>query len=134
MRYLVLFKTMFKWEFIIMRRYLFNMLSALISIYILFLLIFLGVRALGGGAPGFGGTLDAIVVGFLVWIFALFTYGNFAGGMIREAQEGTLEQLYMSSVGFIWVSLFRSMSSFLITLIFNITLLILMMATTGRWL
>ncbi len=117
-----------------MRRYLFNMLSALISIYILFLLIFFGVRTLGGGAPGFGGTLDAIVVGFLVWTFALFTYSNFAWGMIREAQEGTLEQLYMSSVGFIWVSLFRSMSSFLITLIFNITLLILMMATTGRWL
>ena len=134
MKYLVLFKTMLKWEFIIMRRYLFNMLSALITIYILFLLIFFGARALGGGAPGFDGTLDAIVVGFLVWIFAIFTYSNFAQGMIREAQEGTLEQLYMSSVGFIWVSLFRSVSSFLITLTFNITLLVLMMATTGRWL
>ncbi len=117
-----------------MRRYLFNMLSFLISMYIFFLLIFLGVRALGGGASGFGGTLDAIIVGFLVWTFAISTYSDFAQGMVQEAQEGTLEQLYMSSVGFIWVSLFRSMSSFLITSIFIITLLILMMATTGRWL
>lgn len=134
MRYLVLFKTMLKQEFILMRRYLFNFISGLIAIYIIFLLIFLGARALGGGAPGFGATLDAIVVGFLVWTFALFTYSDMAQGMVREAQEGTLEQLYMSPLGFTRVCLFRSVSSFSITLTFNVVILLLMMATTGRWL
>ena len=133
-QYLVLFKTMLEWEFIIMRRYLFNMLSALITIYILFLLIFFGARALGGGAPGFDGTLDAIVVGFLVWTFAAFAYLEFALKLVREAQEGTLEQLYMSPLGFTWVSLFRILSAFWFHLTLNIVFLVLMMATTGRWL
>jgi ABC-2 type transport system permease protein len=131
---LVLFKTILKREFVEMRRYLFNFIGAIISIYILFLLVFFGARALGGGAPGFGGTLDGIIVGFLVWTFALFAYSEFGQGMAREAQEGTLEQLYMSSVGFTWVALFRIVSSFLIMLAFNIAILLLMMVTTGRWL
>jgi len=133
-RYLVLFKTMLKQEFIVMRRYLFDTVAALIAIYIIFLLIFFGARALGGDVPGFGGTLDAIVVGFLVWTFALFAYSSFAQAMVREAQEGTLEQLYMSPVGFTWVCLFRIVGSFSRMLTFNIVLLVLMMATTGRWL
>jgi len=133
-RSVVLFKAMLKREFIVMRRYLFNFISGLIGIYILFLLIFFGARALGGGVPGFGATLDAIVVGFLVWTFAIFAYSDLAQGMVREAQEGTLEQLYMSPVGFIWVCLFRIVGAFSQMLTFNIVLLVLMMATTGRWL
>jgi len=87
--------------------------------FMLFLLIFFGARALGGGVPGFGDTLDAIVVGFLVFTFAAFAYIEFALKMVREAQEGTLEQLYMSPVGFTWVSLFRIVSSFWFHLTFN---------------
>ncbi|MCL0099179.1 ABC transporter permease [Dehalococcoidia bacterium] len=134
MRYLVLFKAILKQQFILMRRYLFNTIVSLIGIYIIFLLIFFGAHALGGGAPEFGATLDAIVVGFLVWTFALFAYSDLAHGMVREAQEGTLEQLYMSPVGFTWVSLFRIVSRFWVMLTFNIMLLVLIMATTGRWL
>jgi len=134
LKYLILLKAILKQEFIMMKRYLFNTIAGLTTIYILFLLIFLGARALGGGAPGFGATLDGIVVGFLVWTFAIFAYSEFAQGMLREAQEGTLEQLYMSSIGFTWVSVFRIISSFLLMLSFNIVLLVLMMATTGRWL
>jgi len=133
-KYLTLFTTILKQEFIVLRRYLFNTIAALSTIYILFLFIFFGARALGGGAPGFGATLDGIVVGFLVWTLALFAYSEFAQGMVREAQEGTLEQLYMSSVGFIWVSLSRIVSSLSFMLMVNIVLLLVMMATTGRWL
>ncbi|MCL0089588.1 ABC transporter permease [Dehalococcoidia bacterium] len=134
MRYLVLLKAILKQEFILRRRYLFNTIAALSTMFMLFLFIFFGARALGGGAPGFGDTLDAIVVGFLVFTFAAFAYTEFALKMVREAQEGTLEQLYMSPVGFTWVSLFRIVSSFWFHLTFNIVFLILMMATTGRWL
>ena len=134
MRYLVLFKAILKQQFVLMRRYMFDTVSALISIYIMFLLVFFGARALGGGAPGFGDTLDGIVVGFLVLTFAIFAYSAFAQGMLREAQEGTLEQLYMSPLGFTWVSIFRMVSRFFIMLTFNVVLLVLMMATTGRWL
>lgn len=134
MKFLVLFTTMLKREFILMKRYLFNFLSAIISIYILFLLIFFGARTLGGDAVDFGGTLDGIVVGFLVWTFAIFAYSEFGQGMVREAQEGTLEQLYMSPVGFVWVCVFRMIASLSITWVLNIALLVLMMLTTGRWL
>lgn len=134
MKYLILFTAMLKREFILMKRYLFNFLSALISIYILFLLLFFGARTLAGDAVGFGATLDGIVVGFLVWTFAVFAYSEFGQGMVREAQEGTLEQLYMSPVGFIWVCIFRMFAALSITWVLNIGLLLLMMLTTGRWL
>ena len=102
--------------------------------FMLFLLIFFGARALGGGVPGFGDTLDAIVVGFLVFTFAAFAYIEFALKMVREAQEGTLEQLYMSPLGFTWVCLFRILSSFSFMLMGNIVLLVLVMAVSSRWL
>jgi len=133
-RYLVLFKAMLKQEFILMRRYLFDTVGALVAIYILFLFIFFGARGLGGDVPEFGGTLDTIVIGFLVWTFALSAYSVLAQRMVREAQEGTLEQLYMSPFGFTWVCLFRIVGSFFRMLMFNIAILLLMMATTGRWL
>ncbi|MCL0084223.1 ABC transporter permease [Dehalococcoidia bacterium] len=134
MRYLVLFKTILKQESILMTRYLFESISSFITLFILFLFIFFGARALGGGIPGFGATLDAIVVGFFVWCLALFAYMNLAQGMVTSAQEGTLEQLYMCPVGLAWVCLFQVVTSCLFRIFANIVLLVLMMAVTGHWL
>jgi ABC-2 type transport system permease protein len=138
MRLAVLFKALFKKEIIYLKRYYFNTISSIITIYIIFLIIFFGVKALGGGggtpSPSFGDTLSGIVVGFIVWTFALFAYSDLSWAMIQEAQQGTLEQLYMSPLGFGWVSIFRIASGFIISTLINVLLLILMMASSGRWL
>ncbi|MFQ6090009.1 MAG: ABC transporter permease [Candidatus Bipolaricaulia bacterium] len=136
MRHPILFKALLKKEYIYLKRYYFNTLSGIITIYIVFLIIFYGAKALLGGSasPSFGNTLSGIVVGFMVWTFALFAYSDLSWAMIQEAQQGTLEQLYMTPLGFGWVAIFRVVATFIFNALIVILILFLMMASSGRWL
>lgn len=40
-----------------------------------------------------GESLEGLVVGFLVWTFAIAAYSDLSWELMREAQQGTLEQL-----------------------------------------
>jgi len=136
MRYLALFKAQLKMRYIYLKRYYFDTLSMIITMFLVFLIIFYGAMALLGGVTptDSGDTLEGIVVGFMVWTFALVAYANLSWGMIEEAQQGTLEQLYMSPLGFGWVNIFRVAASFIVNALMVIVVLLLMMATTGKWL
>jgi ABC-2 type transport system permease protein len=135
MRYLALFRALLKMRYIYLKRYYFDTLSMIITMFLIFLLIFYGAMALLGGTPADSGdTLEGIIVGFMVWTFAIIAYSNLSWGMIEEAQQGTLEQLYMSPLGFGWVTIFRTVASFLINALMVIVVLLLMMASTGKWL
>jgi len=134
MKKLTLFRTMFVREWIGLKRYPFNLLSGLIALYLIFLVVFVGYKALGAGSPQFGDTLDGIVVGFMMWTFAIAAYSTLSWELMNEARMGTLEQLYMTPFGFDWVCIFRVISSFFLNLIFVLPILALMMVTTGRYL
>lgn len=137
MRHLVLFKALLKKEYIYLKRYYFNTLSGIVTIYLVFLIIFYGAKALLGGSSasaGFGETLDGIVVGFMVWTFAVLAYSDLSWAMIQEAQQGTLEQLYMTPLGFSWVALFRVITTFIFNGLIVVLMLFLMMASSGKWL
>ncbi|MBE0430448.1 MAG: ABC transporter permease [Dehalococcoidia bacterium] len=135
MRYLALFMAQLKIRYIYLKRYYFDTLSMIVTLFLVFLIIFLGASWLLGGTPGeVGDTLEGIVVGFMVWSFALMAYGTLSWGMIEEAQQGTLEQLYMSPLGFGWVTILRVAAHFVINVLIVVVILFLMMATTGRWL
>lgn len=125
---------MTKRSFIMFRRYAFDTLSGIITIYLFFLLIFYGARALLGGQQGYGDTLSGIVVGFFIWILAIFTYSELSFDLVREATEGTLEQLSMSPMGLTRVLVARFVAGLGLQLALLATLLVLMMASTGRWL
>ncbi|MCR4392706.1 MAG: ABC transporter permease [Candidatus Acetothermia bacterium] len=115
------------------KRYPFNTLSALATLYIVFLLLFAGARyAQGMGVDLFGEGLESLVVGYLVWTFAIIAYSDLSWEMMREAQQGTLEQLYMCPVGFRFVSASWIVASFLVSLLWVAVLLGLMTLTTGR--
>ncbi len=117
------------------KRYPFNTLSGIVTLYLIFLLLFAGAKyAQGFGVNVFGEGLEALVVGFLVWTFALTAYSDLSWEIMREAQQGTLEQLYMCPFGFRFVSLAWVLSSFLVSLLFTGALLGLMMITTGKFL
>ena len=107
MKKLTLFKTMFVREWIELKRYPFNLLSGLIALYLIFFVVFAGYKALGSGSPRFGSTLDGIVVGFMMWTFAISAYSTLSWELMNEARMGTLEQLYMTPLGFGWVCIFR---------------------------
>ncbi len=117
-----------------MRRYLFNTVSGLITMYLVFLLLFIGARVVGGGMFQTGGSLEGLVVGYLVWLLALVAYQDLAWDISSEAEMGTLEQLYLSPTGFAWVNGSFLLVRFLFNLLLSGVILLLMMLTTGRWL
>lgn len=128
------FISVLKKEWIITKRYPLNFFSGLVSIYIIFLAIFMGYRYLGRNNPNYGQSVESLIVGFFLWTYALAAYARLSWGVTEEANTGTLEQLYMSPIGFHWISVFIVIADFIISSLMEIPVLILMMLTTGRWL
>ncbi len=117
-----------------LKRYAFNTLSTLATLYVVFLLMFFGAQILVGGEVMFGDTLEGLIVGFMVWTLSIVAYSELSWSLMREAQLGTLEQLYMSPAGFRWVVVCWAGGAFLTSLVFSFPILFLMMVTTGRYL
>lgn len=132
----ILFRTIFRRELTMMTRYMINTISGLVSIYLFFVLVFLGMQNLSGYMAGnaLSGTLEGTIIGFFVWTFTIFAYSDLSWNLIGEAQAGTLEQLYLAPMGFKWVCACTVVSTFLLNLIPHTVFLLAMMATTGRWL
>lgn len=132
----ILFRTIFLRELTMMTRYVINTISSLVSIYLFFVLIFLGMQNLSGYIAGdaLSGTLEGTIIGFFIWTFTIFAYSDLSWNLIGEAQAGTLEQLYLAPMGFKWVCGCTVVSTFLLNLIPHTVFLLAMMATTGRWL
>lgn len=118
---------------LMMRRYLFDTAVGLITVYILFLVIFFGLKVFSGGNIE-ETRLDAIIVGYILWMFALSAYTSTSSFILEEAKQGTLEQLFMSPAGFHNILFIRLVVGFFINVVFNMSLLFLTMLTTGRWL
>ncbi len=134
MRLWILFKTIFKKEWINFKRYPFNTISSIITIYLVFLVFFLGLKFVAGDTPKFGSTTEGLIVGFFIWTYALLAYSSLSWSLMNEAKDGTLEQLYMCPSGFTWVSIFMVISDFFLSLISAVPVLFLMMITTGKFL
>ena len=97
---------MFKRYAIELKRYYFNTISMLVSFYIIFLLLFLGVRSLAESGQ-FGTALNGMVVGFTIFYLTVYAYAELSWVLVGEAQQGTLEQLSMSPLGFVRVLIAR---------------------------
>ncbi|MGV8145473.1 MAG: hypothetical protein ACLKAK_01065 [Alkaliphilus sp.] len=103
-RILLLFKAVLIKEVTMFKRYFFNSLGGLITMYMLFMFLFWGYSSFAGGVDNFGVNLEGTVVGYILWFNAIMVYQDMAySTIINEAKEGTLEQLYMSSFNFGWV-------------------------------
>ena len=125
---------LFRRNAIELRRYAFDAFFQLIGVFLLFLLLFAGVKAIGGHDVQTGGTLPAIVIGFVVFSLILGTYGAIAQWMTNEATQGTLEQLAMSPFGLLRVMLAEYVAGTAVTLLFTLTMMFLAEAITGQWL
>lgn len=117
-----------------LRQYAFNTAMGLLVYYMFFFMVFVGAWASVGEQASFGKTLSQVVVGLMVWVLALQTFGETANRIGSEAVQGTLEQLAMSPLGLGNVLLCRALASFFIQVVYMLVFLVLMMATTGRWL
>jgi ABC-2 type transport system permease protein len=129
---LILTKAFAKQAVIEMTRYAFDTVASLVGMYVLFLTIFYGIRGLGDVTAD--ATLSSLILGFNVWALLSFSYGTVAGGLVGEAQTGTLEQVAMSRSGLLGAVLIRFWVAFVFFVVSIALLLLLAMATTGQWL
>lgn len=134
MKTAILYGASLRWRVIELRRYAFDMLSGVISIYGFFVVIFFGAKIFGGDRPGFGDTLEGVVVSYAVWALTLLALGSLTFELTQEAQQGTLEQLGMSPFGLTHVLVARIFTSLVVYFGIWSAMLVLMMATSGRWL
>lgn len=114
------------------KRYFFNSLSGIVTIFIFFYLIFFGLRAVAGGTPQFGDTIDGVIVGYFMWFMFLLSFQNVSFGIIEEAQRGTLEQVFMSPIPFEFQVFSRIIGEFLINLLMVVGMMYFAAFTTGR--
>lgn len=128
-----LFRGELKRSFIEVTRYPVDLVSGIVVLYVFFLLIFLGARALISGPTG-GETVSGIVVGYMVWVISIFSYSSTTSTLTLESTAGTLEQMSMSPFGLPRVLATKFVAGLGIQLVTMGAILVLMMATTGRWL
>ncbi len=117
-----------------LKRYVFDTISSLVTMYIVFIVIFFGVRGIGGMAITEGTTLEGILVGYLLWALAIMAYSELSWDLNNEAQMGTLEQLYVSPIGFKWINAYSMLSNLLFQFVFSGLLLVLILISTGKYL
>lgn len=115
-----------------MKRYLFNTLAMVVVMYLIFLGLFAGLRTFAGDAAS-GASLDSMVVGYVLWMSAMFALSGTSGIVLQESQQGTLEQLYLSPMGTERIFLAKAMIGTVFNFVILTIMLYLVMLTTGRW-
>lgn len=128
---LILFWAFLKRQYVYFRRYLFNSLGGMLTLYVVFLLILGGYKGLVAPAGTEGDTLEALVVGYVLWFFLMTSYQDVYNTVRNESLTGTLEQLYMSTHGFGWVMGANVAAAFLANLVMVALLLTAALWTSG---
>ena len=82
-------------------RYPIQIVTGIIILYVLFMGIFTGAAMLAGGgqAKEFGSSLDALVIGYCMWYFAVLAINSMSVDIENEARQGTLEQRLRALLG-----------------------------------
>jgi ABC-2 type transport system permease protein len=127
---LTLARAIFRKQLTLMFRYPINLVSGLLTLYLFFAMIFFGGRAVAGQA--LAGNLEGIIVGFFLWSMAWSAFADLTWNVTREAQWGTLEQLYMTPFGFEVVMLVTSLVNVALSFLTGAVILGLMLLTTGE--
>lgn len=115
------------------KRYLFDLFWGNVSLFMIFLAMFFGLKAFGGTQLNMD-SLDAMIVGYITWLIAFGGFQTLGWFVGEENQRGTLEQLYLSPMGIEWSLLLRAMLNFSLTFLLDVLILVLTMLVTNRWL
>ena len=129
-----LFVVTLKKELRIMRSYGFNTIMEIATLGFFFALLYFGAHALVGSQSNFGDTTEALILGYWIWVGLLTGFGQFTWTITTYAQQGLLEQLFMTPWQLQRVLAVEAAASFLINSAMNLILLVIFMLITGRWL
>jgi len=116
-----------------LRRYLPNTISLVVTFYVIFLAMFLGISVVGDPATT-EANLRFAIVGNAFWFFLLMGVSSMGWELTTEATRGTLEQLAMSPVGLRAILAARMIGTILVNLVIVAAMLTLTMLTAGQML
>ena len=116
-----------------LRRYLPNTISLVVTFYVIFLAMFLGISVIGDPANA-EANLRFAIVGNAFWFLLLMGVSSMGWELTTEATRGTLEQLAMSPVGLRAILAARMVGTLLVNLVITSAMLVLTMLTAGQWL
>lgn len=114
-------------------RYPLDMLTGVFILYVLFMGLFTGARMVAG-PMALGGKLDGMVIGFIMWFFAMMAINAMSFDIESEARQGTLEQVVIHApnyLGLLWV---RAVEHMCLGAGLVILLALAIQASTGVWL
>ncbi len=123
----------FSKQLIELKRYAPDTIGLLITFYAIFLLLFLGIQAVGDPSTA-DASIQYVIVSNAFWMLLMMSFISMASEVSNEAIRGTLEQLYMSPVPAWRIMLARALSSVVIYLVLVILIVVLAMFTSGQWL
>lgn len=129
-----LFIAQLKWSWIQYKRYAHEVIGGIVALTVTFYGLFLSVGYIAGGSIRFGDRLDAVIVGYVLWSLIIFIMNGVNSTLQREAQVGTLEQLFISPFNVRRTLLLRAVSDLVFQSVLITFVLVLIMALTGRWL
>ncbi|HAA32933.1 MAG TPA: ABC transporter [Cyanobacteria bacterium UBA8553] len=129
---LEVFRVELRRSFIEFVRYPLESLGGIVITTSIFYSLFLSAQYIAGPtARQFGERIDAILVGYILWDLVVFITSDIAGGLQKEAQTGTLEQLFLSPFGAPRIFLIRAAAELTVHLILMVCILLVIMALTG---
>ncbi|MCT4541990.1 MAG: hypothetical protein N4A63_00440 [Vallitalea sp.] len=119
-------------------RYRFDTISQLAGLYLLFMVMFYGMKLFGttwNVSPlRLGNSLQSFIIGYFLWTIIMMAYSDIAYGITNDASRGTLEQLNMTNIGLKTIIIIRSICNIIIRLLFSLIILYIIMDTTNYWL
>ncbi|GAB3035638.1 ABC transporter permease [Natronobiforma cellulositropha] len=124
-----LFVAVLRRELLVFVRYPVDAMGAVVVHSIIFAILFVGGTAVAGGA--FADSLDAVVVGYFLWMLATTAYMTIAEDIQAEARWGTLERHFVSPFGFANVLFAKSVAKLVLAFVYAALLLVVMLAVTG---
>ncbi len=133
MKWWNLFKSNFRREVILLKRYLPNTISMILTFYFIFLGMFLGIQIVGDPSSA-EMNIQYVIVNYIFWYLAMATMSGIGWMVSNEVVLGTLEQLYMSPLGAYRIFLSRIVATTIIELITISAMLFISMLTAGTWL
>jgi len=129
-----LFWNALKRQWRIMRSYGFNFVLQLVTLVLFFGIIYFGARTLMGPGERFGRTIEGLLMGYWLWIGIIMSWSVFSWSVIQYAQQGLLEQMFMTPWGLRGILAVEAAAEFVIDLLINLVLLSVFMLISGRWL
>lgn len=112
-------------------RYPMDALAAVFMLLFLFCGLFYGAEYLASGSSHFGDRLDTTVVMYINWILVIGVFAGLSGEMQREADTGTLEQLFIARVSMPVLVLIRALAGLGVNLLITLLTLVIVVLVSG---